>query len=77
MQKHKVEIVTMEDVHKFVGIASKIVPPVKITNEDMSYIGNAKSILGIMASLEWGNLYIVSDSDETDLYMKFKDFIVD
>lgn len=72
--KAKVNLVTMSDVIRFVAISTKH-PDSKIvlTNEDGSFIVNGKSLIGAVASMEWINIYVVSD---VDLYSELDSFII-
>lgn len=62
MHKYKIELVTMSDMLSFVEIASKIEGKVALMDGD-NYCVSGKSILGAVASMEWGSLYCISDAD--------------
>lgn len=67
----KITIDTTSQVKKFCEIASSIDD--KIVVKDASgFCVNAKSVLGVLYSLEFSELWLESDND---YYTQFKDFI--
>lgn len=70
MYKTKINLITLNDIHKFVNIVSQIPERVVLT-DGFGYTVNAKSIIGCIAALEWNNLYVTS---ETDIYTKIAEF---
>lgn len=77
MQKYKIELPKLNDVKDFVNIAQQFEPPIRITNKDFTYIGNAKSVLNVMASLEWDDLYVFVEEEIPNLYFLFDKYIVE
>lgn len=74
MGKYKIELDTLTKAQKFQRIASNCAYDVKILSSD-GYIGNAKSLLNVMASLEWGDLFVYSEA--VNCYLDFSEFIVE
>lgn len=70
MHKHKIELVTTMDIVDFVNIAAAQSGSVKLV-DDTGFCVNGKSLLGAMATVEWGSLYCISDDD---IYSKIKRF---
>ena len=70
MHKHKIELVTTMDIVDFVNIAAAQSGSVKLV-DDTGFCVNGKSLLGAMATVEWGSLYCISDDD---IYGKIKRF---
>ena len=70
MHRVKINLVTMEDVKNFVKIASTAPDKVFVTDGD-HYVGNAKSILGCLAAMEWDNIFAES---EFDIYTRMEAF---
>ena len=69
---YKIELNTMSDVREFVEIASQYTG-LKLSDNEC-YTINASSIMGVIYSLEWNNLYLLS---ETDVYSVFSKFIIE
>lgn len=69
--KVKINLNTKEDVDKFVKITSSIDKNVTL-EDDCTFIINAKSILGVLYSVEWDRIYCVC---EDDICKKIKEFI--
>lgn len=74
MGKYKIELDTFAKAQRFQRIAADCAYDVKISSSD-GYIGNAKSLLNVMASLEWGDLYVYSDA--VNCYLDFSEFIAE
>lgn len=72
MYKYKINLVTMSDINAFVGITSAETGNIRLTNED-GFCVNGKSLLGAVATIEWDELYCVSDAD---IYQKIAKFCV-
>lgn len=72
MYKYKINLVTMSDINAFIGITSKETGNIRLTNDD-GFCVNGKSLLGAVATVEWDELYCVSD---TDIYSKIERFCV-
>lgn len=76
MKKHvyKIELNTLTDVKNFVNIitTSNLSSP-ELTDGD-KYTINASSIMGVIYSLEWNNLFLVTTED---VYSLLKDYIVE
>ena len=74
MGKYKIDLDTLTKAQKFQRIAESCAYDVKITSSE-GYIGNAKCLLNVMASLEWSDLFVYSDA--VNCYLDFNEFIVD
>ena len=72
MGKLKIRLDTLHDIKTFVDITSKQEGKVVITDGNDQTV-NAKSILNVLASVEWAELYCISDED---IYSKIKDFVI-
>lgn len=73
MHKYKIELVTTSDIVEFVNIATAEDGTIKLV-DDSGFCVSGKSLLGAMATVEWGSLYCVSDAD---IYTKIQKFCVD
>lgn len=76
MEKHcyKIQLNTMTDVRKFIEKVALIEEGTVLTLTDGgAYSINAASIMGVLYSLEWNNLYLHSSKD---VYTLFTDFII-
>ena len=71
MQKYKIELVTNSDINDFVKIVSKVEGEIKLI-DDTGLCVNAKSLLGVLYTIEWDNLYCIS---EHDIYSKIEKYI--
>lgn len=67
----EIRLETLNDIHKFVEVVSKINSPVYLEDGE-NFRVNAKSIIGAIASLEWEKLICVSADD---IYSKIVDFV--
>lgn len=72
MSKQKIELVTMNDIKEFVNIVAALPGEIKLV-DGREFCVNGKSLLGVAASIEWDELYCVS---ENDIYNKIKKFCV-
>lgn len=72
MYKTKIELVTMTDIVEFVAAVANIEGAVKLI-DDAGFCVNGKSLLGATASMEWDNLYVLSDED---IYNKIEKFAI-
>lgn len=75
MGKHcyKIQLDTMSDVRKFIEKTAMIEDAHLTLSDGDNYSINASSIMGVLYSLEWSNLYLYSD---VEVYSVFADFIV-
>lgn len=69
----KIRLDKMADINKFVNICSAERENIYLTDGN-NYTVSAKSILGALCSLEWNELWCVSD---IDIYNKLKEFIIE
>jgi hypothetical protein len=67
----KIELSSMSAINHFVSVATKHGSEVKLYNHDRSYCINGKSLLGVIATTEWDDLYVVC---EDGLYGDFVEF---
>lgn len=70
MFKHKIELVTVKDIYEFVAIASSLHGEIRLVDGG-GFCVNGKSLLGATATLEWNELYCIS---ENDIYQKIQKF---
>ena len=72
MGRVKIDLNTLTDIREFVDIVSnpEIKGPIKLT-DGSNYTVNAKSLLAAMCTVEWSELYCVSDED---IYTKIQKF---
>ena len=72
----KINLDTMKSVQEFVKLATQTSSGVYLTNNDHKYVVSAKSMLGVMHSLEWSDgLWL--ECDDENAYSKFKQFMED
>ena len=72
----KINLDTMKSVQEFVKLATQTSSGVFLTNDDHQYVVSAKSMLGVMYSLEWADGLWLECEDE-NAYSKFKQFMED
>lgn len=71
MIKHKIELVTMSDINEFVNIAQSAKGKVTLQDGE-EYAVSAKSLLGVVAALEWNSTYVYyTDEALTNKIMKW------
>ena len=70
--KVKIRLDTMKDINQFVGICSKVPEPVHITDGAGLKV-SAKSILGVMYSMEFEEIWCET---EANLYSQLDKFII-
>lgn len=63
MCRVKIQLVTLNDCARFVAAVSKVNDKVYLETNNGEFRINAKSLLGAMASVEWEDLWVVSNSD--------------
>lgn len=68
----KVRLDTMKDINQFVSICSEVSVPVYIT-DGVGLRVSAKSVLGVMYSMEFAEIWCES---EADLYTQLERFTV-
>lgn len=72
----KINLDTMKSVQEFVKLATQTSSGVYLTNNDHQFVVSAKSMLGVMYSLEWSDgLWL--ECDDENAYSKFKQFMED
>lgn len=74
--RYKIALETLEDVKNFSKIVANNFSErdlLLLTTASGDYTVNAKSIIGVIYSLEWDNLYLLS---EKEVFHLFKDFII-
>lgn len=70
--RNRIRLDTVSDMQKFVDITSKVEGKVTVTDGNGLCV-NAKSILGIMYTAEFNELWIES---EVDIYNKISEFVI-
>ena len=68
----KIRLDTMKDITQFVAICSKVAEPVHIT-DGVGLKVSAKSVLGVMYSMEFDNIWCEC---EHDIYSHIEKFVV-
>lgn len=71
--KNKIRLETLADINDFVAIVSTVKEPVRL-EDGTGFVVNAKSLIGAMYTVEWDELWCVS---EVDIYRKIEKFIAD
>lgn len=74
--RYKISLETLSDVKKFLNIVTDNFDEqdlLLLTTASRDFTVNAKSIIGVIYSLEWDNLYLISEKEAFDF---FKDFII-
>lgn len=71
--KVKLNLDKRTDIIKFVDICSQVNGKIHLTDGN-DFTVNAKSLLGVLCTFEWSEVWCVSDED---IYMKIKDYIVE
>lgn len=74
IHQYKINLITMTDVQNFCFLAETSKMNLKLVDSEHNYAVNASSIMGVRYSLEWDDLYLIS---EEDVYFIFKDYITD
>lgn len=72
--KYKVQLETMNDVNEFVALVNVIHDDVNLTTTDGRYTISAKSLLGVIATTDWSDTWVVSESDR--LYNLIKRWVI-
>lgn len=70
----KIRIDTLAEVQKFVRLIEKLSYPVYLTDSKGTFNVNAKSILGVLYSLEFDDLWCVCP--DHDIYFLIEDFVI-
>lgn len=71
----KLRLDTVSDVNKFVNITTALNQPITITDGNGLRV-NAKSVIGVLHSLEFDNL-VCETEDDNDIYMAIKEFVIE
>lgn len=69
--KVKLALETMSDISEFVSIANKIKAPISLTGGDFKV--SAKSLLGVIYTMEWQEVWCECSED---IYSKIEKFVV-
>ena len=69
--KVKLALETIKDISEFVQIASEVKVPVNLTGGDFKV--SAKSLMGVIYSMEWQEVWCEC---EEDIYSKIEKFVV-
>ena len=70
--RNKIRLDTLSDIHEFVRIVNNANVAVKV-KDNAGHCVNAKSILGMMYSMEWDEIWCECD---TDIYDSIKKFVL-
>lgn len=71
--KVRIRLDTMGDISKFVQITTGLDCDVRLTN-GKSFIVNGRSVLGVLYSAEWKEIFCECDQD---IYSKISEFVVE
>lgn len=71
--KAKINIDTLSKINSFVAICSKLDCKVDLVDGN-GYRVSGKSLMGAVATMEWGNVYAEC---ERDIYAEIREFVVD
>ena len=71
--KYRVELVTLRDITEFVANINNVPYRVDLTNGDGTYVVSAKSLIGAIATADWRDTWVVSDS--SDVYNLVKKWV--
>lgn len=69
MFQFPIALTTQSDMKEFVEIASSIKSDVYVKSGKL--VGNAKSLLNVLATIEWDDLTVESDEDISSKFIKF------
>ena len=67
----KINLDTMTDINDFVKAVTKYGGNVYLTDKDRNFIVSAKSMLGAIYSMEWGEVWCESDDDIYHILSRF------
>ena len=70
--KAKIRLDKMSDVNKFVDVCNTLEGKI-VLSDGVEYTVNARSVLGAIASLEWNELWVVS---ENDIYTAIMEWVI-
>lgn len=70
--KAKIRLDKMSDINKFVDVCNALEGKI-VLSDGMEYTVNARSVLGAIASLEWNELWVVS---ENDIYTAIMEWVI-
>lgn len=73
MPSYKIRLDKMQDAQEFASIASGIDGRIEL-HDNSGFVVNAKSLIGVIYSLEFSETFLVMDGSH---YMKFKRFIIE
>ena len=71
--KVKIRLDTMRDINEFVHICTGVLPAVYVTDNSGLKV-SAKSVLGVMYSMEFSDIWCECS---VDIYQEIKKFIID
>lgn len=76
MIKWQIELNTMHEIQKFVGITTKYQEDLFVENEDKTFRVSAKSMMGMIYSTEWGSkVYLTAETEPKGLFTELADYI--
>jgi hypothetical protein len=70
--KVKINIDTMSKIQAFVNICTQLGGKIKLT-DGQDYCTSAKSLLGVISTIDWSEVYVES---EEDIYQHIQEFVV-
>lgn len=70
MKRYKINLVTKSDLTEFTDAMSRVESPVSLTDGN-GFKVSAKSILGVMYTVEWTSTYIETEADIYDMIEKW------
>lgn len=75
MKRYKIALDTMTDINKFVKFANSVDANIKLT-DGKDYAVNGKSLLGVICSMEWDNIFCLVP-DDIDIYNFIQEFVIE
>lgn len=70
MKRYKINLVTKSDLVDFTDAMAKVDKPVSLTDGN-GFKVSAKSILGVMYTVEWAGTYVETEADIYDMIEKW------
>ena len=76
MVKWKIALDTVSNINNFVAITTKYEDDLFVENEDKTFRVNAKSLMGLLYTTEWGgDVYLTAEKEPAGLYQELNEFI--
>lgn len=76
MSKYRINLVTMQDVQKFIEKANSFPKNDLLVQDNENHQVSAQSLIGMIYTMEWDEVNLYSKSNDPRIYTAFEDFIV-